>query len=95
MNIVPFIIATAIILVYMAVRYHKLGSMKVILETIGINIVTQATLMSIIAITRIPFGRLTIPMILAVYLLTMIGLTTKFERKLETVDKVETLKNKN
>lgn len=93
--IVPFIIATAIILVYMAARYHKLGSMKVILETIGINIVTQATLMSIIAITRIPFGRLTIPMILAVYLLTMIGVTTKFERKLETVDKVETLKNKN
>lgn len=91
----PFVIATAIILVYMAIRYHKLSSIKVILQTIGINIVTQATLISIIAITRIPFGRLTIPMILAVYLLTMIGLTTKFERKLETVDKVETLKNKN
>ena len=80
--VVPFAIATVIILVYMAVRYHKLGSIKIILKTIGINILTQVTLISIIAITRIPFGRLTIPMILLVYLLTMIGLTTKFEKNL-------------
>lgn len=80
--VVPFAIATVIILVYMAVRYHKLGSIKIILKTIGINILTQATLISIIAITRIPFGRLTIPMILLVYLLTMIGITTKFEKNL-------------
>ena len=81
--VVPFAISTVIILAYMAVRYHKLGSIKIILKTIGINILTQATLISIIAITRIPFGRLTIPMILLVYLLTMIGLTTKFEKRLE------------
>ena len=80
--IAPFAIATVIILAYMAVRYHKLGSIKIIAKTIGMNIVTQATLMSIIAITRIQFGRLTIPMVLAVYLLTMIGLTTKFEKNL-------------
>lgn len=80
--VLPFAIATVIILAYMAVRYHKLGSIKIILKTIGINIVTQATLISIIAITRIPFGRLTIPMVLAVYLLTMVGLTAKFEKNL-------------
>ena len=80
--VAPFAISTVIILIYMAVRYHKLGSIKIILKTIGINILTQATLISIIAITRIPFGRLTIPMILLVYLLTMIGLTTKFEKNL-------------
>ena len=80
--LMPYAISTVIILIYMAVRYHKLGSIKIILKTIGINILTQATLISIIAITRIPFGRLTIPMILLVYLLTMIGLTTKFEKNL-------------
>lgn len=80
--VLPFAIATVIILAYMAVRYHKLGSMKIILKTIGMNIVTQATLISLIAITRIPFGRLTIPMVLAVYLLTMVGLTAKFEKNL-------------
>lgn len=78
----PFAIATIIILVYMAVRYHKLGSVKIIAKTIGINLVAQATLISIIAITRIPFGRLTIPMVLAMYLLTMVGLTARFERRL-------------
>lgn len=79
----PFIIATVIILAYMAIRYHKLGSIKVITKTIGINLISQLVLMSIIAIARIPFGRLTIPLILAVYLLTMIGLTTGFEKLLE------------
>lgn len=81
--VVPFIIATVIILIYMAVRYHKLGSVKVIAKVIGVNILTQIILMSVIAITRIPFGRLTIPMVLVVYLLTMIGMTTKFEKQLE------------
>ena len=78
----PFAIATIIILAYMAIRYHKLGSIKIIAKTIGINLVSQATLISIIAITRIPFGRLTIPMVLAVYLLTMVGLTARFEKRL-------------
>jgi len=79
----PFAIATIIILAYMATRYHKLGSIKIIAKTIGINIVAQATLISVIAITRIPFGRLTIPMVLTVYLLTMVGLTARFEKRLE------------
>ena len=81
--VVPFIIATVIILVYMAIRYHKLGFMKVVAKTIGVNILAQVILMCIIAITRIPFGRFTIPMVLVVYLLTMIGMTTKFEKQLE------------
>ena len=90
--VVPFIIATVIILVYMAVRYHKLGSVKVIAKVIGVNILTQIILMSVIAITRIPFGRLTIPMVLVVYLLTMIGMTTKFEKQLENKKVEETKK---
>ena len=79
----PFAIATIIILAYMAIRYHKLGSIKIIAKTIGINLVSQATLISIIAITRIPFGRLTIPMVLAVYLLTIVGLTARLEKRLK------------
>lgn len=95
--VAPFIIATIIILAYMAVRYHKLGSIKTILKTIGINILAQAVLISIIAITRIPFGRLTIPMVLAIYLLTMIGITAKFEKNLlnkKEEDKEEEKKEK-
>lgn len=81
--ITPFIISTVIILVYMAIRYRKLGVLKTLLKTIATSVIAQAVLLSIIAITRIPVGRLTIPMIVTVYMLTLVGLTTNFEKKLE------------
>ena len=67
----------------MAARYRKLGITKTILKTIIISVIAQATLFGLIAITRIPIGRLTIPMIIAVYLLTLVGITTKFEKELK------------
>lgn len=81
--ILPFVIATIIILVYMAIRYYKLGAMKTVLKTAGISILAQIILLSVIAITRIPIGRLTIPMVITVYILTLIGITTYFEDKLK------------
>ena len=81
--ITPFIISTVIILVYMAIRYRKIGILKTLLKTIVTSVVAQAVLLSVIAITRIPVGRLTIPMIVTVYMLTLVGLTTNFEKKLE------------
>lgn len=80
--IIPFAIATIIILVYMGVRYRKLGTIKTILKTVIVSIIAQVVLLSLIAIIRIPIGRLTIPMVIAVYLLTLIGMTTKFEKEL-------------
>ena len=82
--IAPFALATFIILVYMAFRYKKIGSTKTILKTLGMIILMQAILLSIIAIARIPIGRVTIPLVLGVYLLTLIGLTTSFEKQLKT-----------
>lgn len=78
----PFVITTAIILVYMSARYRKLGVGKTIIKVIGISVLAQATLLGVMAITRIPIGRLTIPMVIIVYLLTMIGMTTTFEKQL-------------
>ena len=82
--VVPFIIATIIILIYMMVKYYKLNSGKVLLKTIGIIILTQVLLFSIMAITRIPIGRLTIPLVLTVYMLTLVWYTTKLENQLKT-----------
>lgn len=82
--IAPFALATFIILVYMAFRYKKIGSTKTILKTLGMVILMQAILLSIIAIARIPIGRVTIPLVLGVYSLTLIGLTTSFEKQLKT-----------
>ena len=80
--IAPFSIATIIILIYMAIRYYKLGIINTILKTIFTLILVQAVVLSVTAITRIPFGRLTIPIIIMAYILTLICLTTKFEKKL-------------
>lgn len=82
--IAPFAIATLIVLAYMAIRYYKLNSSKVVLKTIFILILAQALLLSLIAITRIPIGRLTMPMVIIVYILTLLAITTKFERKLDS-----------
>ena len=91
--IVPFIIATVIIAVYMMIRYYRLNSIKVLAKTIGIVIYTQVMLFSIIAITRIPIGRLTIPMVLTVYILTLFACASGFENKLKA-KKLEENKSK-
>ena len=87
--ILPFTIATLIILVYMAVRYRKLGVIKTLVKTVVISVVAQATLLSVMAITRIPIGIVTIPLVITVYLLTLIGLTSYFEKQLIDKNKEE------
>ena len=85
----PFIIATVCILVYLMVRYYKLNSLKILLRTIIVVAILQAELFSIIAITRIPVGKLTVPVVLTVYMLTLVGCTTYFEKKLAEKKKEE------
>ena len=85
----PFIIATVCILVYLVVRYYKLNSLKVLLRTIIVVAILQAELFSIIAITRIPVGKLTVPVVLTVYMLSLVGCTTYFEKKLAEKKKEE------
>lgn len=81
--IAPFVIATIIILIYMMIKYYKLNSGKVLLKTIGIIILTQILLFSIMAIVRIPIGRLTIPLVLTIYMLTLVWHTTNLENQLK------------
>lgn len=83
--IVPFIIALGIILIYMAIRYFKLGSIKVVGQTLLTIIITQIILFSVIAITRIPLGRITIPMVITVLVFTLLTLTTNYEKKLKRI----------
>ena len=80
--IIPFAIAVIIVLIYLGIRYYKLSIAKVIAKSIGMMALAQILLFSVIAITRIPIGRLTIPMVILVYLLTLFGITTKFEKDL-------------
>lgn len=81
--IIPFIIVTGIIVLYMMIRYYQLNMLKVLLKTVGLLVYTQLMLFSVIAITRIPVGRLTSIMVLTVYMLTLIYSTTKLENKIK------------
>ena len=89
--ILPLIVATIIILIYIGIRYHKLGVLKSILKTGGIAVIAQLVLFSLIAITRFPVGRYTLPLVLFVYLISMIGITSHLEKKLK--EKKEEEKN--
>lgn len=81
--IIPFVIATVVILIYIGIRYYKFNIIKTIAKTIGIVIIWQVILYSIMAITRIPIGRLTIPLTLTIYMLSFVYCTTKFEKDLK------------
>lgn len=87
--IMPFVIATIIILVYMMIKYYKLGIIETILKFIALLVIAQAILLSVTAIIRIPIGRATIPMVLLVYILSLEGATTYFEKKLSEKKKDE------
>ena len=76
----------------MAIRYRKLGVIKTLLKTIVIAIVAEMVLLSIMAIARIPIGIATIPLVITIYLLTLIGLTTYFEKQLTNKNNKETSK---
>ena len=87
--IIPFILVTVIILIYVGIKYRKIGVYKVMLITAISLIVMTALLGSIIAIARIPVVRFTVPMELLVYLLTLVGVTTIMENKLEEIKEKE------
>ena len=92
--IVPFTISSVLILVYMAIKYRKLGSLKIIVKVITTILVSQALLFSLIAITRYPIGRLTMPMVITVYLVTLLVITTKLEIKLKNKNEENNKKSK-
>ena len=87
--IFPFVICTLIILVYNAIRYRKLGIVKTTLKTIVFLVLSQGIILSIMAITRIPIGRFTLPMVIIVYIITSISLANKFEKNLKNIYEIE------
>ncbi len=81
--IIPFVIVTIIILAYLVIRYNQLYSLEVLTQSIGIIVLAQLVLLGIMAITRMPIGKLTIPTVLLVYMLSTYTCTTKLDRDLK------------
>ena len=80
--ILPFVVSTALALLYVVIRYYKLNALDVLVKSVGIIALSQLVLLCIMAITRMPIGNFTIPLVLIVYVLSMFMCTTKFEEDL-------------
>ncbi|MBE5819908.1 MAG: hypothetical protein E7310_03720 [Clostridiales bacterium] len=76
----PIIIVTVIILIYFGIKYRKQNWIKVIGISLGTLIILELLAISIIAIVRIPLSIYTIPVLLGLYLLTILVLTYIFEK---------------
>lgn len=75
--IIPFIISGVIVFVYMIIRYRKSGMLKVMLRTLIIPIIAELLLLSIIAITRLPLGKLTPICVITVYIISIVYVVRK------------------
>lgn len=85
--IVPFIIVTAVVLVYMAIRFNKLGALKVVLQAGLMTIMAELLYFAIIAITRHPINAMVMPVAMVIYVAILSMLTGMFEKQRETMVK--------
>lgn len=81
--IAPMGIAAIIVLIYMAIRYFKLGVIKVIVRTISWSIIIELLYISIISLARIPVSFYTIPLGIVIEVLTLTALANKLEKELK------------
>ena len=82
----PLVITAIIIFVYLVIRFRKVGLLKASLTTIASIIIMQALYFSVLAICRIPISKLTMPISLLIYTLTILSLTLYFSKKRENQD---------
>lgn len=78
--IVPFAVSGVIVLAYIVIRYHKKGMLKVLGRTIIIPVFGELFLLSIIAITRIPVGRYTPVLVMAMYIASIMMVIRENEK---------------
>lgn len=90
--IVPITVSIIIILIYVAIRYKKLGIFKIIIQYILYTGAVEAIFLSILAMIRFPINRLVIPIGLLLYMTTITVLGFMNERKLSEVSQTENKK---
>lgn len=89
--VAPSVISIILIMIYFIIAYRKYGIGKVILETLGSILISEAVLFSIYAIARIPVNSITMPIAVILFVIVIIALMEKF-RKEET--KIKEKQNK-
>lgn len=90
----PIGISMIIILVFIGIRYRKLGIGKTVASYIGYTGIVELVYLSLLAITRYPINRLVIPIGLVLYIITITSLSFRNEKKLSMVVQEENKKKK-
>ena len=91
--ILPGIITFVIILLYFLIVYNKIGIKKVLLTGIFTPIIVELLYYSIIAITRIPFGRITNSIAIGLYIASIGAITVLFQNEKEKLVENEEKEN--
>ena len=89
---VPVGISVMIILIFVGIRYRKLGATKTIASYVIYTGITELTYLSILGITRFPINRLVVPIGLVLYITVITSLSFIKEKKL--LDTVQVENNK-
>lgn len=80
------VIATVIVtLCYLYLRFRKVGGLKLLGKILGIIILTEATLASIIAIIRLPLSPLVVNIMIVIGLIELLVFINKKENEYKTV----------
>lgn len=79
--IIPIALSLVVILVYAAIRYRKINILEVLSKILGINILAELLFVSLLAIIRIPVNIITIPIALAIYIITTLVVFNDLEEK--------------
>ncbi len=91
--ILPGIVTFSLVLLYFVIVYNKIGIKKVLLTGILTPIITELVFFAIVAITRIPFGRVTSSIAIGLYIVSIGVVTNFFQNEKEKLPKAK--KNQN
>ena len=86
--IIPSIISSLIICIYIAIKYKKLHDGKFMItvcETLGQMIIVLLTILSIIAIVRVPFTSTIIPIVIFIMLACLVFKLSILENSLKEI----------
>ncbi len=78
----PIAISAALIIVYEAIRFRKIGVLKVVAKLIIWPLIIEALYLSVLAIARIPISYYTLPLGIILAVLTLTVITYKNEKRL-------------
>lgn len=90
--VVPSLIALGIVVVYFGIRFRKLYKRAWLLEPIKFilkMVLIEAFVLSVVVIARIPVTHYLAPVLIFVWLLTLLACTIQNEARLKNVDNVE------